>query len=219
MRYSFITAALLLSRVLAVPVAQASDNVSTPPSAASSTQLVDSLPTDAYDATPDSPNWNAPFNDDPDPITTTYTQTAAQTAAATAITAAIAEGISTVMDAPAADPSDASRKRGVSKRGTCLPYSPGNGPTVNTPDDSVASWYANPIISGTALTVQAPAGYVLADGYLNLNASTSSSTYLTFISSHLTSYDPSVCSAKCDTIAGCVSFNICKCVLYVTTSF
>jgi hypothetical protein len=209
MRRSLIAAALLVSGVLAIPVAQSDDTVPAQP--------VDGLPMDAYDLIGNSTDMSAPFNDDPDPTTTSYTQAAAETAAATAITAAIADGISTVIDAAtvtasaaSAATSAASSKRGVYKRGTCLPYSAGNGPTVHTPDDSVASWYADPTISGAALAASAPDGYVLADGYLNLNASTSSSTYLTFTTDGLTSYEPNVCSAKCNSIAGCVSFNICK---------
>ena len=94
MKYSFIAAALLISGALAIPVAQSGDD--------SSIEPPDGLPMDAYDLIADSPKMGAPLNDDPDPITTSYTQTAAETAAATAVTAAIADGISTVIDAPAA---------------------------------------------------------------------------------------------------------------------
>lgn len=193
MKYSLIAAALLFSGSLAIPVAEPQD-----------------LPMDAYDAIGDSPDISAPFNDDPDPTTVTYIPTSAASAAALAMSTAMADGITTVIDAPAAATSDASSKRGVSKRGTCLPYSPGNGPTVNTPDDSVASWYANSDISNDAVTAVAPAGYVLADGYLNLTAAVSSPTYLTYTTDGITSYDPSVCAPKCDAISGCVSFNMCK---------
>jgi hypothetical protein len=193
MRYSYIAAALLFSGALAAPVAEPQD-----------------LPMDAYDSIPDSPDIAAPFNDDPDTITVTYIATAAATSAALAISTAMADGITTVIDAPAAATSDASSKRGLSKRGTCLPYSPGNGPAVHTPDDSVSSWYADSYISGAASAASAPAGYVLADGYSNLDAAVSSSTYLTYTTDGITSYDPTVCAAKCDAIAGCVSFNICK---------
>jgi len=191
MRSSFIAVALLFSGALSIPVAEPQD-----------------LPMDAYDALGDSPDISAPFNDDPDPTTVTYIPTAAATAAALAVSTAMAEGITTVIDAPAAATSDASSKRGVSKRGTCLPYSPGNGPAVNTPD-TVAAWYENSYISGAAAAASAPAGYVLADGYLNLDAAVSSPTYLTYTTDGITSYDPSVCAAKCNAISGCVSFNIC----------
>lgn len=202
MKYSLIAAALLISGAVTMPVAQADDPSTTAP--------VDGLPTDAYDATPDAPNYNAPINDVADPLTSTYTQSAAQTAAATAVAAAIADNVSTVVDAAA---TLAPVKRDISKRGTCKPYTAGNGPSVKTPDDSVDSWYANPTIAGTAALAKAPAGYVLADGFVNLDASTSSSTYLTYISDELTAYDPSECAAKCDSISGCASFNICKPVL------
>jgi hypothetical protein len=123
---------------------------------------------------------------------------------------AISAGITTVMDATSATSSPASSKRGIFKRGTCDPASPGNGPPIQTPDDSVASFYASSTISNAALGAIEPQGYVLADGYLNLNASAQSSTYLTYTTVDITSYDPSICSAKCDNITGCVSFNICK---------
>jgi hypothetical protein len=77
-----------------------------------------------------------------------------------------------------------------------------------TPDDP-ADFLAYPPFTTAAENAVAPPGYFLAEGYQNLQASASDPSYLTYVSSQLTSYDPAACAALCTSIAGCVSFNIC----------
>lgn len=106
--------------------------------------------------------------------------------------------------ASAIDPADPD----LTKRGSCLPQPAGNGP-VTVPDTDTA-FLADPVYSSAALSAAAPSGWFLVDGYKNLHASAASASYQTYVSSSLTSYDPSKCSAICASKAGCTSFNICK---------
>lgn len=75
--------------------------------------------------------------------------------------------------------------------------------------DTVDAFLADTDFSTAATNAVAPPGYFLAEGYQNLQASASDPSYLTYVSSQLTSYDPAACSALCANMAGCVSFNIC----------
>ncbi|KAH9222597.1 hypothetical protein DL95DRAFT_505631 [Leptodontidium sp. 2 PMI_412] len=104
--------------------------------------------------------------------------------------------------ASAIDPADPD----LTKRGSCLPQPAGNGP-VTVPDTDTA-FLADPVYSSAALSAAAPSGWFLVDGYKNLHASAASASYQTYVSSSLTSYDPSKCSAICASKAGCTSFNI-----------
>lgn len=97
----------------------------------------------------------------------------------------------------------------LTKRGTCLDQPPGNGPVTHSPDTAEA-FAANSLYSSAALGAVTPTGWFLVDGYKNLNASAASPSYKTYVSSSLTSYDPSKCAAICASKAGCTSFNICK---------
>jgi hypothetical protein len=75
----------------------------------------------------------------------------------------------------------------------------------DTPD----AFLADPDFTTAATSAVAPPGYFLAEGYQNLQASASDPSYLTYVSSQLTSYDPAACATLCTNMAGCVSFNIC----------
>lgn len=135
---------------------------------------------DAYNAIPNAPDITAPVGVVPQVVDYSPAGAAASAAAAS------------ISD--------------LSKRGSCLPEPAGNYPTV-TPDDPT-DFLANPAFATAAESAVAPPGYFLAEGYQNLQASASDPSYLTYVSSQLTSYDPATCAALCTNIAGCVSFNI-----------
>jgi hypothetical protein len=145
----------------------------------------------AYDAIPDAPDVSAPVGDAPQPIA--YNPTAAASSAI-----ADATDVST--------PSFSSKMK--KRQAACSPEPAGNYPAVQ-PDDT-AHFLDNPDFASAANTAPTPPGFFLVDGFQNLQASASDSSYLTYISSPLSSYDTNQCAAKCTSIQGCVSFNICK---------
>lgn len=149
---------------------------------------------DSYEDIPVLPDLAAPIGA---PTTTVVVSTYNPTVAASEAVAAATE---------TSDP-DLTRRH-VIKRGSCLAQPAGNGPAV-TPDTDSA-FLANPAFATAANSAVAPPGYFLAVGYKNLQASASAPSYQTYISSSLTKYDPAVCAAKCNSISGCVSFNICR---------
>ncbi len=145
----------------------------------------------AYDAIPDSPNVAAPVGDAPQSIA--YDPTAAASSAV----------------ADATDLSSPSFSSKMKKRqAACSPEPAGNYPTI-MPDDP-ADFLANPNFASIANSAPTPPKFFLVDGFHNLEASASDSSYLTYISSPLSSYDTNACAAKCTSIHGCVSFNICR---------
>jgi hypothetical protein len=187
MRCSHLSFALFLGGAFAIPVAEPQD-----------------LDLDAYDAVPTAPIVGAPIGNS---VTSSvaYDPSAVAAAATT-----IASAAATTTAASAATSSPASSR--LTKRGSCLPDTPGNYITIAPPvaaDDSPSSFLNYAPFTSDALNAVAPPGYVLAPGYQNLDAAAQSSTYLTYISSDLTSYDPDLCAARCDSILGCSSFNIC----------
>ena len=93
-------------------------------------------------------------------------------------------------------------KRDIERRSACAPQPTGAGP-LTTPD-TVAAFKANPVYSSAAVQASTPAGYTNA--FTNLNASNNAYGYLGYTT--LPSYDVASCSAKCDAIQGCQSFNI-----------
>jgi hypothetical protein len=80
---------------------------------------------------------------------------------------------------------------------------------VSEPDTDTAFLAYAPFASA-ALDATDPPGYFLVEGFQNLQAAASDPSYITYVSSELTSYDPTACAALCTTMSGCNSFNICK---------
>jgi len=145
----------------------------------------------AYNAIPDAADIAAPVGDAPQTIA--YNPTAAASSAI----------------ADATDLSTPSFNSKMKKRqAACSPENAGNSPTVQ-PDDP-ADFLDHSAFSTIANGVPIPPGFFLVDGFQDLQASASDSSYLTYISSSLTSYDTNACAVKCTSIQGCVSFNICK---------
>ncbi|KAK3685937.1 hypothetical protein B0T22DRAFT_235367 [Podospora appendiculata] len=85
-----------------------------------------------------------------------------------------------------------------------------NGPQVTAPADSAAAFQAyqgfTDAATNAAKAYNIPKGYALVPGYENLKASAQDPSYLTYVSSRLTSYDTAQCAALCDAMAGCTSF-------------
>jgi hypothetical protein len=96
----------------------------------------------------------------------------------------------------------------LQKRTACAANSPGNYATVSP--DTVDAFLASSDFATQATSAVAPPGYFLSAGFQNLHASASNPSYLTYVSSSLTSYDPAKCATLCNNMAGCNSFNICK---------
>jgi hypothetical protein len=140
---------------------------------------------DAYDSIPVAPDLTAPIG----VITPTVVEYDADVAASSAVAGAT--------DAVNPD---------LTKRGSCLAQAVGNYPAIS-PDTDVA-FLANPTIASIANSAVAPPGYFLVAGYKNLQASASNPSYLTYISSPLSSYNPAQCATACTAMTGCSSFNI-----------
>jgi hypothetical protein len=191
MKYSHIAFALLLGGAFATPIAEPQQ-----PS-----DIDDIL--DAYDAIPDVADAAAPFGD-PSTSSVTYNPTVV----ASAISSMVATATGAVITSYPTDIS--ARDISLVKRGSCQPEPPGNYPNVPAPDTASNFLDFSPILA-LAENATTPADYALAPGFINLEAAAQSPTYMTYISSDLTSYDPAVCAAACDSILGCISFNICKC--------
>jgi len=80
------------------------------------------------------------------------------------------------------------------------------GISHNIQPDTDSAFLADPYYTNAALRASAPNGYSTA--FVNLNASSSAYGYLGYTT--LSDYDVRGCSVRCDAIAGCQSFNICK---------
>ena len=89
-----------------------------------------------------------------------------------------------------------------------------NGPRVTDPADTLAAFQNNPefaeAATNAAKAANVPSGYAVVPGFVNLKASNQDPSYLTYISSKLTGYNPEVCAQHCNTLSGCNGFNICK---------
>jgi hypothetical protein len=83
------------------------------------------------------------------------------------------------------------------------------GISHKTDPDTDAAFLADPYYTGAALEASAPNGYSTA--FVNLNASSNAYGYLGYTT--LSEYDVRGCSIRCDAIAACQSFNICKSLL------
>ena len=88
-----------------------------------------------------------------------------------------------------------------------------NGPQVTEPADSDTAFLGYQPFSDSAQAAAAPASwpaeYKLIPGFVNLKGSGQSTSYITY-TAQLSGYSLAECAAKCDSIVGCVSFNICK---------
>jgi hypothetical protein len=150
---------------------------------------------DAYNSAPNIPDIAAPVGDAAPQETVSYDSTKLATAAASLATAANSEAV-------------------VNKRQVACTTRSYNGPQVTTPTDTPEAFqsYAPFAVSATAAAQPAaiPSGYALVPDFINLAASVQDSHYLTYTTRGLSDYDPSICASKCNTMAGCISFNICK---------
>jgi hypothetical protein len=93
-----------------------------------------------------------------------------------------------------------------------------NAPAVTTPTDSPEAFlsYA-PFAAAANAAAQddaIPSGYALVPDFVNLNATVQTTNYLGYTTQGLAAgYDPQVCATRCNSIAGCLAFNICKFLL------
>lgn len=161
-------------------------------SAASPVAMPQDIDFDSYDSIPVAPDLSAPIGVVA-PAAVSYSPSSAASVAVAGATASV-------------DADLTKRNADLSKRGSCDAQPAGNYPSV-TPDTDDA-FLSNPDFASIANSAVAPPGYFLANGYQNLKASASNPSYQTYISSPLTSYNPAQCAAKCNSIVGCVSFNI-----------
>jgi hypothetical protein len=70
--------------------------------------------------------------------------------------------------------------------------------------------------SAAAQPANIPSGYASVPDFVNLLASAKNSQYLTYTTQGLAAgYNPQVCADKCNSLQGCVAFNICK--LYLSS--
>jgi len=201
MRSSHLISTILLSGAFAIPIAEPQD-----------------LDIDAYDAICWAPAVGAPVGNavttaasyNPTAVVSSIIASDISAPAAAATTTADAAAATTTAGACAATGTPAASR--LTKRGTCAPQSPGNYITIEppvAPDDSPNSFLNYAPFTSVATNAVAPPDYVLVPGFQNLQYSAQNPTYLTYISSGLTSYDVNQCAAKCDSILGCSSFNIC----------
>ena len=156
------------------------------------------LPMDAYDDVMDQSDLSAtgaPLGAAAPSTTVTYDQTSVLAAATSGLSAAVTTEIV------------AARKRDTP---TCTTRS-FNGPQVTDPADTDSAFLAYPpfhqAAHNYALDANIPADYSLVPGFVDLQGSGQSISYLTY-TAKISAYDPAQCAAKCNAIAGCVSFNI-----------
>jgi hypothetical protein len=97
----------------------------------------------------------------------------------------------------------------LSKRDSCVINVVSNYAGTVSPDTDTA-FLNDPTIASIANNAVPPPGYFLVAGYQNLQASAEAPSYLTFWQSDLSSYDVNACAAKCNSIKGCNSFDICR---------
>ncbi|OCL06951.1 hypothetical protein AOQ84DRAFT_67379 [Glonium stellatum] len=106
-------------------------------------------------------------------------------------------------------PSSASRRglrrSPLAKRTDCGPEPDGHGPSPGS-DTSDTGFLSSSILANYANSAVAPAGYSLASGFQNLQGSLSEIGYIGLYT--FSQYDPSLCSAKCNSVSACLGFNI-----------
>lgn len=90
-------------------------------------------------------------------------------------------------------------------RAACEPQ-PISSNTYNVDLSSADTFRSDGNIASAANSAPNPSGYYRS--FQNLKRATSAYAYLGF--NTVASYNPALCSARCTTIAGCISFNICK---------
>ncbi|KAH8896900.1 hypothetical protein GQ53DRAFT_600957, partial [Thozetella sp. PMI_491] len=87
-----------------------------------------------------------------------------------------------------------------------------NGPQVTAPGDTPDAFLAYQPFRAAAMAASNPANvpdeFMLIPGFSNLNASAVSTSYLTYTTNNIFSYDLNACALKCDSIVGCQAFNI-----------
>ncbi|KUJ11847.1 uncharacterized protein LY89DRAFT_653320 [Mollisia scopiformis] len=88
--------------------------------------------------------------------------------------------------------------------GNCAVQPKGTGPTVNTPDDTPASFLAYQPFQTTATNAATPQGYT--QSFVNLQGSSQTVSWLGYTT--LSSYDTVACASYCDQLDGCQAFNI-----------
>ncbi|KAK5019777.1 hypothetical protein LTR16_000280 [Cryomyces antarcticus] len=101
------------------------------------------------------------------------------------------------------DPASA-RKRDLGKRdGSCAVQPTGILSLVPSPD-TASAFLAADVFAAAATSASTPSGYT--DTFTNLKASNNAYGYMGYTT--LQSYNPTLCSQKCDKINGCAAFNI-----------
>lgn len=135
-----------------------------------------------------------------DPVPSASVPVVDAAAAQTTITFSATPAASSVISAVLADPTDTSLK--MVKR---VDNSQCAAAVTPSADDTADAFEANTDYSNAALTAPTPKGYVLA--YANQTGS-SEGVYGYMGYSVLDSYSTTTCSARCDAIVGCSSFNI-----------
>jgi len=160
------------------------------------------LDLDAYEAlAPAIVDVAPPVGDAAPQSTVTYNPTAVASVAAAAVTQ---------NPEPASD--DSLDIVTVAKRDVTCTTRTFNGPQVTTPADTPDAFVGYQPFADAANTAaeaaNVPSGYAVVPGFVNLAATAQAPGYLTYVSSKLTSYNPSQCAAICETMAGCIAFNI-----------
>ncbi|KAI7157745.1 glycoside hydrolase [Hortaea werneckii] len=93
-------------------------------------------------------------------------------------------------------------KRAINARAACQTQPAGSGP-VPSPD-TAAAFLASSDMASVAQNAPVPAGY--SNTFTNLKGSSSAYGYMGFTT--LRSYDTQTCANKCDSIKGCLGFNL-----------
>ena len=147
-----------------------------------------------------------PFGQVSETATPTYNQ-------ASAISEATAEAVSQASEAIEAAATESAATT-LERRVASCTARPFNGPQVTEPADSDSAFLGYQLFADTANAAAQPsawpAEYKLVNGYVNLLGSGQSTSYLTY-TAKIDGYNLAQCAAKCDSIVGCVSFNICEC--------
>ncbi|KAI1505953.1 hypothetical protein F5X99DRAFT_427835 [Biscogniauxia marginata] len=99
-------------------------------------------------------------------------------------------------------PVEAVEKRGLAARSACDPQPTGSGPTPSPDTDTAFLEFAD--LSSAASNAPVPAGYKVT--FADLHASSSAYGYLGYTT--LTSYDTEACATQCNSITGCLGYNI-----------
>ena len=90
------------------------------------------------------------------------------------------------------------------KRDGCTPQ-PTTPNTYNVDLSSANAFRNDGSICNVSMAAQTPSGYLQT--FMELYAATSTYAYMGYM--NVDTYSPSQCSAQCDSIDGCTSFNIC----------